>query len=492
MNSSHAAAPQIEQALQLERAGRLKDAALTYVRLLELWPDLPDCWYNLGRLQRQLNLFEPALHSYAMALRKGIERPEEVHLNRGAIFADCLRDAPAAERELRTALSLNARYLPALQNLANLEEDRGHREQALTLYERILELEPRAFESLARYAQLAARRGQERPLIARLQAALAARNLSAGERASLGFALARLLDAAADYAAAFAAAQAANQASRLQGGPGARYDRAAQERFTDELIRAFPARRVAETGRMAQDSGAQPDPIFICGMFRSGSTLSERVLAGSPGVMNGGELQILPNLAQTAIKPFPAGFAGVPDDQLAQLAERYRAGLAALFPGAAHVTDKWPENFLYIGFIKSILPQARIVHTIRDPLDTCLSIFFLHLDQRLPYALDLMDIGHYYRQYRRLMAHWRSLYGAEIFDFDYDALVREPRPAAQRLLAYCGLEWHEGVLDFAERPGSVRTASVWQVRENLYQSSSGRAQHYAAQLAELAVSLQEV
>jgi tetratricopeptide (TPR) repeat protein len=492
VNSSHAAAPQIEQALQLERAGRLTEAALTYVRLLELWPDLPDCWYNLGRLQRQLNLFEPALHSYAMALQKGIERPEEVHLNRGAILSDCLRDADAAERELRTALSLNARYLPALQNLANLEEDRGQREQALTLYERILELEPRAFESLARYVQLAAHKGQEPPLIARLHAALAAPNLSPGERASLLFALTRLLDATGDYAGAFAAAQAANQASRLQGGSGARYNRAAQERFTDELIRAFPARRIAETGQIAQGSPAQPDPIFICGMFRSGSTLTERVLAGGPGVTNGGELQILPNLAQNAIKPFPAGFVSVPDDQLAQLGARYRAGLAALFPGAAHVTDKWPENFLYIGFIKSILPEARIVHTIRDPLDTCLSIFFLHLDQRLSYALDLMDIGHYYRQYRRLMAHWRSLYGAEIFDFDYDALVREPRAAAQRLLAYCGLQWHEGVLDFAERPGSVKTASVWQVRENLYQSSSGRAQHYAAQLAELAASLKDV
>ena len=112
-------------------------------------------------------------------------------------------------------------------------------------------------------------------------------------------------------------------------------------------------------------------------------------------------------------------------------------------PDAAVVTDKRPDNFLYVGLIKSLFPDARIVHTTRDPLDNCLSVHFLHLDHAMGYALDLMDTAHYYRQYRRLMAHWKSLYGDDILDFDYDTFVRDPGPAVERLLAFCGLDWEE-------------------------------------------------
>jgi hypothetical protein len=174
----------------------------------------------------------------------------------------------------------------------------------------------------------------------------------------------------------------------------------------------------------------------------------------------------------------------------ARLAQQYQAALKLRFPHAERVTDKRPDNFLYVGLIKRLFPQARIIHTTRDPLDVCLSIFFLHLDQRMAYALDLKDIAHYLRQYRRLMAHWRRLYGEDMLDFNYDILVRDPRPAVERLLAFCGLPWSEACLDFAGRAASVKTASVWQVREALYQRASGRARHYARELAELAAELE--
>ena len=127
------------------------------------------------------------------------------------------------------------------------------------------------------------------------------------------------------------------------------------------------------------------------------------------------------------------------------MAGRYLQTLSDLYPGAEYVTDKRPDNFLNIGLIKTLFPDARIVHTTRNPLDNCLSIYFLHLDQRMSYALDLLDIGHYYREYRRLMAHWQALYGPDILDFDYDAYVRDPGPAVERLLAFCGLEADDNV-----------------------------------------------
>ena len=489
------AAAAAREAERLASEGRLAEAIVAHQRLLQRSPDYPDCWYNLGRLQRRLGQFEEALASYAQALRRGVREPEEVHLNRAVIFADGLHSDAEAEHELAAALAINPGYLPALQNLANLYEDLGRGGEAQALYERILERWPQAFESLARYGILrGALDDADDALIARLRTASAYPTATAAERASLGFALAQLLDRKGEYSAAFAAAAAANRVSRIAAGASAAYDRVAHERFIDALIAAFPRRETLLPelpGAAALEPALKrPRPIFVCGMFRSGSTLAERLLTAHPQVASGGELDLLPRLVKANLIPFPARMAQAPSSLLERIATEYLDQLARLFPGAAWVTDKRPDNFLLIGLIKQLFPQARIVHTTRDALDTCLSIFFLHLDPGISWSLDLMDIGHYYRQYRRLMAHWRFIYDEDILDFDYDALVRDPRPVAQRLVGFCGLDWHEGCLQFATRAGRVRSASAWQVRQELYRRSSGRARNYVHELAPLAAYLE--
>jgi hypothetical protein len=183
--------------------------------------------------------------------------------------------------------------------------------------------------------------------------------------------------------------------------------------------------------------------------------------------------------------PFPESLATMPPQPLDEIAARYQAELKRVSANAEYVIDKRPDNFLYIGLIKSLFPDARIVHTTRNPLDNCLSIYFLHLDQQMSYALDLKDIGHYFREYRRLMTHWKSMFAPDIFDFDYDALVSEPKPALARLCAFLGLESPDVVPQAAPTGLAIKTASVWQVREPLYRTSSGRSRHYADQLKEL-------
>ena len=137
--------------------------------------------------------------------------------------------------------------------------------------------------------------------------------------------------------------------------------------------------------------------------------------------------------------------------------------------------------------LKAVFPNARFVNTVRDPRDTALSIWFQQFDDRLGYAADLADIAHHHRQYRRLMAHWRGLFGDSIFDADYDAFVQDPRGVTERLLAFAGLDWHEGCLEFQKNATRVRTASVTQVREPLYRKSSGRWKNYERQLSALAL-----
>ena len=478
----------LQKAEMLERAGRLAEAEATYVQLLANWPDLPNTWYNLARLQRRLGRFDAALNSYSQALQRGVSQPEEVHLNRAVIYSDCLRQDAAAERELNTALALDAHYVPALLNLANLREDYGRRAEALALYETILGLEPRYHEALARYASLKGVCGSDDPLIARLAAAIDHDDASAAERASLNFALGKSLDAIGAYDAAFDAYVAANRNNRESAGANAAvYDRRQQELYVDALIGAFRHDHITTAA-----AGQKPRPIFICGMFRSGSTLTEQVLATHAGVTAGGELALVPTMVSTMLAPFPATIANIARQQLESLAARYLDALSRLFPGAAHVTDKRPDNFLYLGLIRSLFPDARIVHTTRNPLDNCLSVFFLHLDHRMSYAMDLMDTAHYYAQQRRLMAHWKSLYGDDIMEFDYDTFVREPGPTRARLIAFCGLEADDGAVPLEQVNHAVKTASVWQVRQPIYQSSSGRWRHYAHRLEAVRDYLREL
>jgi tetratricopeptide (TPR) repeat protein len=476
-----------QEALQLERAGRLAEAEAAYDRLLARWPDLPDTWFNLAVVQRKAGRFDAALASYQQALDRGVSRPEEVHLNRGVIYSDCLRRDEAAAAELRAALAINPGFVPALLNLANLQEDLGRREDALALYERILAIDPHYQVALARHASLKTATGPDAPTVARLRAALARPGVPSADQANLGFALGAALEKAGAHDQAFAAIVEANRQSRLSAGPGgARYDRGQHERFVDALIATFSTAQ-----RPIASTPSSMRPIFVCGMFRSGSTLIEQVLAGHPCVAAGGEIDFLPTVVRTELAPFPASMSRMTPRHIADLAARYLDMLARLHPGAELVVDKRPDNFLYIGLIKTLFPDARIVHTTRDALDNCLSIYFLHLDHGMAYALDLLDIGHYYGQYRRLMTHWKSLYGDDILDVDYDAFVREPRLAVERLLEFCGLAWSDRCLSFHEREHAVKTASVWQVRQPLYQHASGRSRMFARQLEPLAEYLRQ-
>lgn len=473
----------LQQAAALRRAGRTAEAVAAYEQLLERWPALPDSWYNLALLQRQLGRYEAALSSYQKALDYGVRDPQEARLNRGVIFADHLQRPDEAEAEYKAALALQPQYWQAYFNLGNLYEDRGLRREAQDAYRRVLSLNPGAWEALARLAGLAD--ASETPVFAPLiEAALDRADVTADEKASLAFALGRLLDASGAYDRAFDAYARANAFSRSAG--RASYDRAAESARTDRIMRAFADQG---GGVRAQQGKA---PIYICGMFRSGSTLCERILAGHPRVTAGGELDILPRLARTALAPFPEAAERLRPEDYERLARAYLDDLARVFPGADLVTDKRPDNLRYVGVIKRLFPDAKIVLTKRHPLDNILSVYFLHLDRSMSYALDLMDAAHQFREQSRLTAHWRALYPDDIHAFDYDAFVREPRGEVERLLRFLGLDWSEACLAFHERPGVVKTASVWQVREPLYQRASGRWRNYEGRLQEVRAYLADL
>jgi tetratricopeptide (TPR) repeat protein len=461
----------LANASQLRRSGRISDALLAYRALLAVNPDLPDSWYNLAWLQKQARQFDEALVSYEQAIERNVRSPEEVRLNRAVILSDHLHRPEEAEDELRAALVANPAYIPALLNLGNLREDRGDRDGAREAYQRALAVEPSNSLALARLAGVSTD-SQGAELADRLRTALAREDLSAADKADLGFSLAGLLDASGHYDEAFARARDANLASREAGGARAIYDRSAHERFVDKLVETFdhPA-----TGESVQA------PVFICGMFRSGSTLIEQILGAHSRVTPGGELDLIPALVDQ-MPDYPGVVAAADSATIKRWRETYFAGLPAIPERGRVVTDKRPDNFLHIGLIKTIFPTARIVHTFRNPLDNLISVYFLNLDSRMAYALDLEDSVHWYREYRRLMKHWKGLYPNDIFDVEYDALVHDPGPVINELLGFLGLDWEYGLLDFHRTKSAVKTASVWQVRQPLHSRSSGRWQNYRNRL----------
>ncbi|MEK8032629.1 sulfotransferase [Ideonella sp. DXS29W] len=466
----------LAQAAQLARAGQARAAIDAYQRALALRPASPNSWYNLARLLRRVRHYDEALAAYQKALDHHADQPEEVHLNRAVILVDHLARPVDAERELHTALKLNPRYVPALLNLGNICEHRGDASGAIGHYSRALFIDPYNALALARLSTIQPLSGPDDPLIQRLRQAVTRQNAHPAERADLGFSLGAALDKVEAYDDAFAAYRAANAASRESAAPGSGYDRAAHERLVDRLISMFPtsAPRTGTQGGPASGAGL----IFVCGMFRSGSTLVEQMLASHSKVTAGGELDLVQVLVQQHLPDLGERDLPITPAVIERMRERYLATASRLHPNAIYLTDKRPDNFLYIGLIKAMFPDAHIVHTRRHPIDNGLAVFFLHLSHSMPYALDLADIGHWYGQYSRLMQHWKTLYGDDIHDVDYDALVTDPAPVLRRLLGSLGLKWEDACLNFHQQPTVVKTASVWQVRQPLYTRSSGRWHHY--------------
>lgn len=468
----------------LLQTGRCADAAEAYRGILARAPTNADVWYNLGYALKALGRFEEALAAYQGALQAGVTDPQEVRLNCAVIYSDHLRNDKLAEQQLREALAISPDYVPAWLNLGNLYEEQGNRTEALACYERVLRAgdgadQARRYRAIARMAHLMPPEHLDDPRLSDLRtAATTVRDPEV--QADLWFALGQAYERLAATDPAFDAFAQANACCRRRAPV---YDPRGHERFIDALIEQF---RFPAPSRPLQ---AGPQPVFICGMFRSGSTLLEQALAAHPLIGSAGELDLLPRMVSGPLAPFPWSLASTGESVLTELACSYLDQLRKLAQDtdrAIYLTDKRPDNFLLIGLIRQLFPEAKILNTVREPLDNGLSIFMQHLDPRVaPYATDLQDIGHYYNQYLRLMDHWKRLYPDAIHDVDYDSLVTGPRDVLAAVLEFLGLDWWDGCLRFHERSNSVKTASYWQVRRPLYRDASGRWRRYEAHLRPL-------
>jgi hypothetical protein len=220
--------------------------------------------------------------------------------------------------------------------------------------------------------------------------------------------------------------------------------------------------------------------IFVVGMPRSGTTLTEQILSSHPLIEGAGELPHIQKL-QSSIghaSQWHTLISGIADSQCKELARRYLAELDRHSRSAARVVDKMPHNFLNLGFIALMFPKARVVHCRRDAIDNCVSIYTHRLNQSHGYSTDLKTLGLYYQEYRRLMDHWQKVVPLKIFDLRYEQMIGEQESTSRRLIDFAGLQWNDACLSFHETERTIRTLSRWQVRQPLYSSSVKRWKKY--------------
>ncbi len=246
--------------------------------------------------------------------------------------------------------------------------------------------------------------------------------------------------------------------------------------------------------RLAGQGAASDRPIFIVGMPRSGSTLVEQILGTHPKVHGAGEVYVLPQLLDGSSgaggAAYPAWARTMNAADCLVIGQAYLDRAPKGPPGQTRVTDKWLENFEHLGVIALALPNAKVIHCQRDPRDQLLSCWSLLFSQNQEYAYDIVELATYYRGYRALMDHWRAVLPPGLFfEVRYEDLIAQPEAQSQRILAHCGLEWNEAVLRFWESRRPVKSASMFQVREPIYERSIGRWEPFAKLLAPLFAGL---
>jgi len=273
-----------------------------------------------------------------------------------------------------------------------------------------------------------------------------------------------------------------------------KYDAEKARQYFNDIIRIFNHATIEPLR-----GGGNPSslPIFVLGMPRSGTTLTEQIIASHPDVYGAGELHDLNRIVQRNVAgedtAFPNNIPGLTREDIGAWASDYVAGLHRRSPNAMHITDKMPGNFFYIGLIHLMLPNAKIIHVNRNPIDTCLSCYMQSFSSGQEFSYDLSELGQYYVNYSRLMAHWRNVLPAGAYlEVQYEDIVADQEKEARRIIDFCGLDWNEACIDFHKHSRPVKTASMTQVRRPIYKTSVERWRPYEKFLGPLLDALGEL
>jgi tetratricopeptide (TPR) repeat protein len=465
--------------LQMENYDK---AIAAFNQTLALMPDNPGAIMGLARACKELNRLDEAHATVNRALQLAPDKAEAYSLA-GDIYTK-MEQYEKAETAFRKALELDENLLSGYLGLGQLQMELGQFDASQANFQKAMEIDPKEIAPHVHMAQAREIKPDD-PLLERLEAEAEHFGTMPATRAlALHFALGKAYDDLKEYDKAFPhfAEGCRLKRARIQ------YDADNFDLACKNIREFFTREKIAELR-----GGGDPSdvPIFVLGMPRSGTTLTETILASHPDVYGAGELHDLLAIANQPIpgkktEGFPLSMRGVTRDDLTRAGARYVAGLRERNATAKHITDKMPANFLAVGLIHLMLPNAKIVHIKRNAADICLSCFTKLFNNSQYHTYDLSELGRYYVNYARLMEHWSNVLPEGAFlDVQYEDLVANKEAQTRRLIEYCGLEWNDACLESHKTERSIKTASISQVRQPVYTSSVERWRRYEKHLQPL-------
>lgn len=465
--------------------GRMDEAEASFRRVVSILPNEAEGYSNLGNALREQGSFAAAEANYrrAMALKPDFAR---AHVDLGGLhyiqenFAD-------AEQSYRHALKIKPDYVEACNNLGRSIKKQGRLEEARECFESALAIDSSYIDA---YCNLSSLRTFtldciEPGRLERLSTKLP--ELSETLRVRYWFALGKMREDIGGYDDAFAAYAEGNRLKYAQLPPS----EVNKAELIEHVRTVFNETFFVNHPKPVRAGKA---PIFIVGMPRSGTTLIEQILSSHPDIHGAGELPDLEDLvfslARKAGKPvetYPDIAATLSADELLRLGDTYTERVWQSAPEATRITDKMMANFLHVGMIHLMLPNAKIIHAMRDPMDSCFSCYTnLFSKNNLDFTYDLGTVGRYYARYIQLMQHWqRVLPTGTILELRYEDMVTDTEGQARRLLQYLDLPWDPRCLNFHENKRVVKTVSAAQVRRPVYRSSVARWKHFETHLGPL-------
>ncbi|MDD3884806.1 MAG: sulfotransferase [Gallionella sp.] len=457
------------------------DAALPLLqRALQLRPDYAEAFVGLARVCHEKENIEEA----ERCARRVVElapTKAEMYSQLAGIYTEMARSDDARQMYLR-ALEIDPENNEALLGMGHLEMEGGDMAKAETLFLQALALKQDNLPARFHLAQVKKVKAGDENLTALEAAALESEKpLPAKKAMALHFALGKCYDDSKQHDKAFPHFL---EGCRLKRATYS-YDASEVTKHFDSIMQVFDKETLERLRGGGEPSSV---PIFVLGMPRSGTTLTEQIIASHPDVYGAGELPDLLAITQRQLNgtAYPENIRSIDKTQLTAWGADYVAGLRQRAPDAQHITDKMPANFFAVGLIHLMLPNARIIHVNRNPVDTCLSCFTRLFNRKQEQTYDLAELGHYYVDYIRLMEHWRKVLPAGAFlDVQYEDIVADQKAQARRMLDFCGLEWDDACLDFHKHKRAIRTASVTQVRQPIYNSSVERWRPYEKHLGPL-------